>query len=143
MLYNNGAPRKYKLTRQLYILDTDFLFPIITETLFRAAFTESGSPLPVGSLTIGQHSYDQIVSTTGCSGANDTLACLRTVHIKNLTYAIDQTPSTFSYEALDFAWAPRADGVFLTLSLSLSLSLFFFSPLALLLCHLVSSLILK
>jgi hypothetical protein len=60
---------------------------------------ESGSPIPVGDITDGQGFYDSIVQSTGCSSASDTLACLRTVSYDDLTEAINQTPSIFSYRA--------------------------------------------
>ncbi|KIM43069.1 hypothetical protein M413DRAFT_26269 [Hebeloma cylindrosporum] len=65
-----------------------------TEGLFRGAFMQSGAPIPVGDITHGQQYYDAVVKQTGCSGAADTLDCLRT--------------------SLHLAWFPRTDGVFLT-----------------------------
>jgi acetylcholinesterase len=67
------------------------------EGLFRAAFMESGSPIPVSSITHGQQYYDSIVSLTGCSGASDTLACLRTVPYDALKAAIGTVRGSFSY----------------------------------------------
>lgn len=69
-----------------------------TGGLFRAAFMESGAPIPVGDITHGQKYYDSIVASTGCSGAADTLACLRTVSYASLKAAINQTPSIFAYQ---------------------------------------------
>ncbi|KAJ7230185.1 Alpha/Beta hydrolase protein [Mycena pura] len=40
-----------------------------TEGLFRAAFMQSGSPVPVGPLENGQLFYDQIVQQVGCAGS--------------------------------------------------------------------------
>jgi acetylcholinesterase len=70
-----------------------------TEGLFRAGFMESGAPIPVGDLTQGQKYYKSIVSDTGCSGAADTLACLRTVPYASLKSAINKTPGIFAYQA--------------------------------------------
>ncbi|KAJ8454773.1 hypothetical protein ONZ45_g19172 [Pleurotus djamor] len=81
------------------------------EGLFRGAFMQSGSPIPVGDITHGQPYYDAIVRDAGCSGSRDTLACLRTVPYSTLKSAIANTPSLFSYQV---AWLPRTDGVFLT-----------------------------
>ena len=67
------------------------------EGLFRAAFMESGSLVPVGSITGGQVYYDNVVSLTGCSGAADTLACLRTVSYDALGEAINNSPGIFTY----------------------------------------------
>ncbi|TFK33460.1 carotenoid ester lipase precursor [Crucibulum laeve] len=85
-----------------------------TEGLFRAAFMQSGSPLPVGDITNGQQHYDALVSLTGCSGTSDTLACLRTLPYTTLKAAIDRSPGIFDYQSLNLAWPPRADGLFLT-----------------------------
>ncbi|KAF7365669.1 Carboxylic ester hydrolase [Mycena venus] len=84
------------------------------EGLFRAAFMESGSPIPVGPLENGQKYYDAIVQQVGCAGAVDTLACLRTVPYASLKAAQDASPFLFSYQSLVLAWLPREDGVFLT-----------------------------
>ncbi|KAJ7505873.1 carotenoid ester lipase precursor [Mycena galericulata] len=85
-----------------------------TEGLFRAAFMQSGAPIPVGSIVDGQKYYDAIVNQTGCSGAADTLACLRTVPYATLKAAQNASPGIFSYQSLVLAWLPRADGVFLS-----------------------------
>ncbi|TBU41183.1 alpha/beta-hydrolase [Dichomitus squalens] len=85
-----------------------------TEGLFRAAFMQSGSPIPIGDITEGQIVYDQLVEVTLCSGAADTLQCLREVPYEVLKAAIDNTPGLFSYQpALNEVWIPRADGKFL------------------------------
>ncbi|KAJ6455465.1 carotenoid ester lipase precursor [Mycena sanguinolenta] len=85
-----------------------------TEGLYRAAFMESGSPIPVGPIENGQKYYDQIVAQVGCSGASDTLECLRTVSFDALVAAQNETPFIFSYQSLVLAWLPRADGTFLS-----------------------------
>ncbi|KAK0460036.1 carotenoid ester lipase precursor [Desarmillaria tabescens] len=82
-----------------------------TQGLFHAAFMQSGSPIPVGDLEGGQKYYDDIVVQTGCSGSDDTLACLRTVSYDTLKAAIDNSPFIFDYQSLILAWLPRADGV--------------------------------
>ena len=69
-----------------------------TEGLFRGAFMESGSPIPVGDITGGQPYYDELVESTGCSGSSDTLECLRGVDYDTLKAAMDQTPSIFAYQ---------------------------------------------
>ncbi|KAI0787376.1 carotenoid ester lipase precursor [Fomes fomentarius] len=85
-----------------------------TEGLFRGAFMQSGSPIPTGDLSNGQADYDKLVSQTGCSGAADTLQCLREVPFDNLKQAVDNSPGIFAYQSLRLAWLPRADGTFLT-----------------------------
>ncbi|KII93361.1 hypothetical protein PLICRDRAFT_100054 [Plicaturopsis crispa FD-325 SS-3] len=85
-----------------------------TEGLFRAGFMESGSPIPVGDITHGQKYYDALVDETGCSGASDTLNCLRAVPYQVLLNAVNKSPSISSYQqSLILAWLPRADGIFL------------------------------
>lgn len=69
-----------------------------TEGLFRAGVMESGAPIPVGDIENGQIYYDSIVADTGCSGAADTLQCLREVPYDKLKAAIDNTPSIFAYQ---------------------------------------------
>ncbi|KAJ7464059.1 carotenoid ester lipase precursor [Mycena latifolia] len=83
------------------------------EGLFRGAFMESGSPIPVGPIEHGQKYYDAIVQQTGCSGSADTLACLRTVPYAKLKAAQDASPFIFAYTSLVGPWLPREDGVFL------------------------------
>ncbi|KAJ3887241.1 Alpha/Beta hydrolase protein [Lentinula edodes] len=85
-----------------------------TEGLFRAAFMQSGSPIPVGDITDGQAYYDTLVEATGCSESSDTLDCLRGVDYTVLKAAVDASPGIFAYQSLNLAWLPRADGVFLT-----------------------------
>ncbi|KIK96774.1 hypothetical protein PAXRUDRAFT_825611 [Paxillus rubicundulus Ve08.2h10] len=82
--------------------------------LFRAAFMQSGSPLPVGDITHGQKYYDALVCDTGCSNASDTLQCLRDVPYERLLDAVNKSPNVFSYQSLSLAWLPRVDGIFLT-----------------------------
>ncbi|KAL0578576.1 hypothetical protein V5O48_003426 [Marasmius crinis-equi] len=85
-----------------------------TEGLFRAAFMQSGSTIPVGDITNGQKYYDQVVADTDCSTSSDTLDCLRQVPYEKLKNAIYNTPGVFSYQALHLTWTPRVDGAFLT-----------------------------
>lgn len=66
------------------------------EGLFRGAFMQSGSPIPVGDISHGQPDYDALVSKTGCTGAADTLNCLRQVPFATLKTAVDASPGIFS-----------------------------------------------
>lgn len=66
--------------------------------LFRAAFMQSGGPLPLPNITDGQIYYDALVSQVGCSGAKDTLACLREAPFEELQAAIDQSPFFISFQ---------------------------------------------
>ena len=69
-----------------------------TEGLFRGAFMQSGSPIPVGDITNGQDSYDKLVHDAGCAAASDTLDCLRKLPYDKLKGAMDQSASIFSYQ---------------------------------------------
>jgi carboxylesterase type B len=69
-----------------------------TEGLFHGAFMQSGAPLPVGDLTLGQKHYDMLVADTGCSSAADTLECLRQAPFSILKAAVDSLPSVFGYQ---------------------------------------------
>lgn len=69
-----------------------------TEGLFRAAFMESGAPIPVGSYTHGQKYYDAIVQKTGCANATDSLRCLRGVPIESFMAAVLEQPTKESYQ---------------------------------------------
>ncbi|KAG9308835.1 carotenoid ester lipase precursor [Chiua virens] len=82
--------------------------------LFHAAIMQSGSTFPLGDITQGQPYYDALVADTGCSGATDTLKCLRQVPYGTLLDAVNQSPGIFAYQSIALAWMPRVDGVFLT-----------------------------
>jgi len=58
----------------------------------------SGGLIAVGDITLGQKYYDALVEYTGCSYANDTLACLRDVPYPKLKAAINKSPDLFSYQ---------------------------------------------
>jgi len=81
--------------------------------LFRGAFMESGSPIPLKDITSNQPFYDALVADTGCSGAADTLQCLREVPFATLQTAVNESPSIFAFMSLELAWQPTIDGVFL------------------------------
>jgi len=76
-----------------------------TEGLFHGAFMQSGAPLLVGDLAVGQKSYDALVADTGCFGAADTLECLKQVPLSTLKPIVDSSPSIFSYQVSDGASA--------------------------------------
>ncbi|KZT09205.1 sterol esterase [Laetiporus sulphureus 93-53] len=81
-----------------------------TGGLFRAAVMESGFPISLANVSQGQQYYDQLVQNTGCSGASDTLSCLRETDYTALLAAVAESPSFFSYQSLNLAWEPRIDG---------------------------------
>jgi hypothetical protein len=70
-----------------------------TKGLFRGAFMQSGSPIPIGDITHGQGYYDFLVAQTGCTGSSDTLQCLQGVPYATLMDAINQTSNIMSYQA--------------------------------------------
>ena len=101
--------------------------------MFRAGIMSSGSSVPTGDITELQGTYDFVVDQVGCSGSNDTLACLRTVSTDSLLAAANNTPSfigfsvrahllfiryaglTVRVQGLATPYFPRADGAFVTL----------------------------
>ncbi|KAI0046103.1 alpha/beta-hydrolase [Auriscalpium vulgare] len=84
-----------------------------SEGLFSSAFMQSGSFFPAGPVAEGQPFYDALVANVSCAAANDTLQCLREVPIDRLRTAINASPNIFAFQALNLAWQPRVDGVFL------------------------------
>jgi acetylcholinesterase len=102
-----------------------------TEGLFHGAFMQSGAVIPRGDISLGQQDYDALVREAGCTGAEDTLECLRQLPFATLKKAMDMSPGLFSYrvchdffdlfssvenypsQALNLIWGPRADGTFL------------------------------
>ncbi|OCH90540.1 alpha/beta-hydrolase [Obba rivulosa] len=82
------------------------------EGLFRAAFLESGSPLPVGNITQVQSTYDALVADANCTGSADTLQCLREVSFDNLQTAVANATGTLQ-QTQNLPWQPRVDGDFL------------------------------
>ncbi|KAM5540148.1 hypothetical protein V8D89_006288 [Ganoderma adspersum] len=95
MLHNNGDP----------------------EGLFRAAFMESGSPLPTGYVDnpLSQATFDQFVADTGCSSSEEAIACLRNVSTDVFSQAVDKAPALSDLKQVDLPWLPRADGNFVEL----------------------------
>lgn len=80
-------------------------------SLFRAAIMDSGTVVPADTVTSSkaQTVYNSVVSVAGCSGASDTLACLRTVPYATFLNAANSVPGIFSYAAVDLAYLPRPD----------------------------------
>ena len=70
------------------------------EGLFRAAFMESGSPLPTGYVDdpLPQSTFDQFVANTGCSGSQEPVACLRNVTTDVFIQAVNKTPTLSDYK---------------------------------------------
>ncbi|EIM86931.1 carotenoid ester lipase precursor [Stereum hirsutum FP-91666 SS1] len=85
------------------------------EGLFHGGFMQSGSPFPVGDIagTKPQAVYDSIVDRAGCSNATDTLQCLRELPFSVFNDVSNETFSSFSFQSLNLAFEPLADGGFL------------------------------
>ena len=68
--------------------------------LFRAAFMESGSPLPTGYVDnpLCQATFDDFVSNAECSGSEYPIACLRNVSTDVFVRAVKKAPSLSDYK---------------------------------------------
>jgi hypothetical protein len=67
------------------------------EGLFRGAIMQSGAPLPIGDVTLGQKHYDDLVLRTSCLHTDDTLDCLRRTPYETLRTAIEASMGIFDY----------------------------------------------
>ncbi|KAJ7700766.1 alpha/beta-hydrolase [Mycena rosella] len=94
-----------------------------TNTLFRGAFLQSGSPASTESVADGQPFYDGLVDANNCTGSSDTLACLRRVPFDALMATINRTDNIFSFTSLSIEWRPRVDGEVIVENPLLSVSL--------------------
>ncbi|KIM47456.1 hypothetical protein M413DRAFT_22120 [Hebeloma cylindrosporum] len=84
------------------------------DDLFQSAFMQSGTVIPVGDIRDAQKHYNSLVNATGCERPKtNTLSCLRGLPYEILKEAVDNSQSFTSYESLNLAWVPRADGQFL------------------------------
>lgn len=72
---------------------------------------DSGSVVAADPVTAPQAQavYNTVVQNAGCSGASDTLACLRNKDYTTFLNAANSVPSIFSYRSLDIAYPPRPD----------------------------------
>jgi carboxylesterase type B len=83
--------------------------------LFRGAIMNSGSIVPSDPVDCpkGQAVYDTVVRNAGCSGASDTLNCLREVPYDTYLRAVNSLPGILGYQSVALAYLPRPDGVVL------------------------------
>ena len=84
--------------------------------LFRAGIMNSGSissAEPVDSPK-AQAVYDEVVAKAGCSGAADTLQCLRDLDYHTFLNAVNAQPGLLSYNSAAVSYLPRPDGKVLT-----------------------------
>lgn len=84
--------------------------------LFRAGIMNSGSIVPAKPMDDAkpQAVYDMVVKNAGCSGASDTLACLRSVDYNTYLNAANSVPGLLSYSSVSLSYLPRPDGTVLT-----------------------------
>ncbi|KAI0843548.1 sterol esterase [Hypoxylon sp. FL0890] len=80
--------------------------------LFRAAIMDSGSVVPANPVDCDQAQivYNTVVQEAGCSGAADTLACLRGTDYDTFLHATNSVPGILSYRSLALSYLPRPDG---------------------------------
>ncbi|KAJ7690242.1 Alpha/Beta hydrolase protein [Mycena rosella] len=95
-----------------------------TNTLFRGAFLESGSPASMKSVADcdGQPFYDGLVDANNCTGSQDTFACLRRVPFDAFMATVNRTDNVFSFTSVSSEWVPRVDGEVIVESPLLSVS---------------------
>jgi carboxylesterase type B len=86
--------------------------------LFRATIMDSGSIAPADPVDChkGQDIYNTVVAKAGCSGASDTLACLRSVDYETFLKATTSVPRIFDYQSVTLSYLPRPDGFAITQS---------------------------
>ncbi len=79
--------------------------------MFRGAIMNSGAVTPADPVTAPQAQtiYDTVVENAGCSGAADTLECLRSKDYTTFLNAANSVPGIFSYRSLDLSYLPRPD----------------------------------
>ncbi|ODA78055.1 hypothetical protein RJ55_06658 [Drechmeria coniospora] len=86
--------------------------------LFRGAIMNSGTAVPADPVDCpkGQAVYDAVVNKAGCSGAADTLDCLRGLDYETFLEAANSVPAILSYNSVALSYLPRPDGRVLTQS---------------------------
>ncbi|CEI65424.1 putative secreted lipase [Fusarium venenatum] len=82
------------------------------KSLFRGAIMNSGTIVPAEPVDSNkaQAIYDTVVKTGGCSGASDTLECLRGLSYDKFLNAANSVPGLLSYNSLALSYLPRPDG---------------------------------
>ncbi|KAM5343128.1 hypothetical protein ACJ41O_014094 [Fusarium nematophilum] len=80
--------------------------------LFRGAIMNSGSVVPAEPVDSdkAQAVYDAVVEDAGCSGASDSLECLRGLSYDKFLDAANSVPGLLSYNSLALSYLPRPDG---------------------------------
>lgn len=80
--------------------------------LFRGAIMDSGSAMPAQPIDSEkpQAVYNKVVKEAGCSGASDTLTCLRQLPYETFYNAVTSPPGFLSSSGIGLAYMPRPDG---------------------------------
>lgn len=86
--------------------------------LFRGGIMNSGSVVPADFVDSDkpQVVYDTVVENANCTGAADTLQCLREADYDTFLYAANSVPGILSYTSVALSYVPRPDGTVLTAS---------------------------
>lgn len=86
--------------------------------LFRGGIMDSGSVIPADFVDSDkpQIVYDTVVEHANCSGAADTLQCLREADYETFLNAANSVPGILSYTSVALSYVPRPDGTTLTAS---------------------------
>lgn len=99
---------------QLTLFDGNYTYN--GKPLFRGAIMNSGSFIPTKPLSSdkGQAVYDRVVEASQCSGAENSLECLRELSYGDFLNAANSVPNMMSYTSLALSYLPRPDGYTLT-----------------------------
>lgn len=86
--------------------------------LFRGGILNSGTFMrqEAADSPAAQATFDKIVATAGCSGAEDKLTCLRALSTDELTKAVNNFPAMLTFVGASVAYMPTIDGKFFTKS---------------------------
>ncbi|KAH7915897.1 Alpha/Beta hydrolase protein [Hygrophoropsis aurantiaca] len=93
-----------------------------SQGLFHGAVMESGTATPLHDMSYGQANYNLLVNVTNCTGAVDTLSCLRAAPYSAVLNGVLQTTPLLSYQALNGSWHPLVDGIILKQTIRQSLA---------------------
>jgi hypothetical protein len=74
---------------------------------------ESGSPMRLPNVLDQQVFFDDLVSGTNCTDAQDRFECLRQVPFSALQSAVDASPGMFAYPGMRRPWIPMVDETFI------------------------------
>ena len=86
--------------------------------LFRGGIMNSGTVVPAHDMAHSkpQNIYNRVVEAGGCSGASDTLSCLRGLDYETFLNATNSVNAILDYSSVALSYLPRPDGKTLTAS---------------------------